>query len=862
MKKRIISLVLALAMLLPCVLTITSCKKEKAPDAFVIMTENLDGLFNPFFSTSAADGTIVAMTQIGMLTSKYENGEAVVAFGENEATVALDYESVYDEVLDETTYTFVLKNGIRFSDGAPLTMEDVLFNLYVYLDPVYTGSATMYSTDIQGLTAYRTQTPGADSENDQFEYINTQAAKRAQNRVNELIALYWKTGVQQGGSGTKTYYADVATMKAAIANATLSPAYKEALATSANQASVTTAQLLADYEEFLKLYKEELETDYKAAQESFTDSPYKEHEEFKNEVFAFLFYEGYITPVYAKIEGTDKDDKSKIVGFEGVNNNITTKEAAINFVYDDMTSTKLDILLQYSAAAQKISTNYTGKALEVLLGDSEEKVESISGIVSLGHHTSESVVTVNGNEYTVAHEHNEDGTPKNADQYDVLQITIDGVDPKAVWNFAFSVAPQHYYGEGSSVGVDIANHQYGVEFGSFDFMKNVIMTTRNNKLPMGAGAYKVTDRNDSDTPATTDFYSNNIVYFKANNNFESVGSGLNNAKISRVRYQVVSANNAIDALASGGVHYITPQMTAENYSKLENMKKEGSYNYLLSDQLGYGYIGINASKVENINLRRAIMCAMNTTLALDYYSKGTADQIYWPMSQVSWAYPKGDAAKDNGKDYPQVGVYDEDIAIENITKYMTAALAEGVSTSDLKITFTIAGSNLQDHPTYKTFRDAAALLNSLDYGFDITVQPDTQALTKLSTGSLEVWAAAWGSTIDPDMYQVYHKNSSATSTLAWGYPAIKTREGEELDILNDLSDLIDLARETDKQSERIPLYEEAMGLVLDLAIELPVYQRSTVYAFNTSVINPDTLPSSVNPYSSPLDRIWELEFNN
>ena len=51
-----------------------------------------------------------------------------------------------------------------------------------------------------------------------------------------------------------------------------------------------------------------------------------------------------------------------------------------------------------------------------------------------------------------------------------------------------------------------------------------------------------------------------------------------------------------------------------------------------------------------------------------------------------------------------------------------------------------------------------------------------------------------------------------------------------------------------------------MGLILDLAIELPVYQRSTVYVYNTNVINPDSVPDVVNPYSSPLDRIWELEF--
>jgi peptide/nickel transport system substrate-binding protein len=184
---------------------------------------------------------------------------------------------------------------------------------------------------------------------------------------------------------------------------------------------------------------------------------------------------------------------------------------------------------------------------------------------------------------------------------------------------------------------------------------------------------------------------------------------------------------------------------------------------------------------------------------------------------------------------------------------------QGPKNKDLDITLTIAGSTLQDHPTYTVFRDAAALLNSL--GWTVDVQSDAQALTKINTGSLQVWAAAWGSTIDPDLYQVYHKNSTATSTKAWGYDAIKNSgSAEEKDLLVELSDLIDEARETLDEGERTELYEEAMGKILKLAIELPVYQRSVVYAYNANVIDSSSLPTDVNPYSTPLDRIWEIDF--
>lgn len=857
MKKKILSILLCAVMLIGVMTAFAGCNRGGSNvDAFVIMTEQLDGLFNPFFYTSAPDGTIVAMTQIGMLGSKYVDGEVKVAYGEDEAVVVKDYDIVENSD-GTTTYTFVLKNGILFSDGHPLTMEDVLFNYYVYLDPVYTGSNTLYSTDIIGLSEYRTQTVGSASD-DNDDLIASQASSRASARLNELINLF---NTQVKSSATKEVGYDA--MKAAINSHSLSGGYKSAI--SNNPGEVTNANLLADYEYALKLFKEELESDYAGAQESYINEPYTAYDEFKDEIFCFMYTEGYVDVKYA--EGADgKKDHTKIETLTpSYPASINTKEAAIDYIYNDKIARELNIILQYWATANTLTTEFTAKAKEVILhenvaDDGTLAVKNISGIVSLGHtDKAGSKITVNGTEYTVASGHNSDGTVTNASEHDVLQITIEGIDPKAIWNFALTVAPQHYYGEGSSVGVDIANDKFGVEYASFDFMTDIIQSTRNIKIPVGAGAYKATNTKNDDNPSESDFYINNVVYFKANTNFETVGEGINNAKIDKIRYQVVSSNNAIAALEEGNVHYISPSLTTDNYEKLEGLSSKGMVT-LVTDQLGYGYIGINSAKVNDINLRKAIMCAMNTSLALDYYRAGTASQIFWPMSKVSWAYPKGADATDNGKDYPPIGTWSESSAINNIEKYMLAA---GVSAGDseLKVKFTIAGSSLQDHPTYKVFRDAAALLNSL--GWDVEVVCDTQALTKINTGSLEVWAAAWSSALDPDLYQVYHKDSTATSTLAWGYNYLKTSgSAEELEILDDLSDLIDRARETNDQAVRSDLYKQAMGEILDLAVELPVYQRSVLYSYNSKVISADSMPaaSELNPYSSPLDRIWEIEF--
>ena len=856
MKKRIISLILCIVMCFSIVSVLGSCGKKT--DALVIMTENLDGLFNPFFSTSANDSTIVAMTQIGMLTYGYENGQVTEAYGDDEPVVVKDYLKTYNSSEDTTTYTFVIKNGIKFSDGHALTIEDVLFNLYVYLDPVYTGSSTMYSTDILGLTEYRTQQ--SVSGNDGDDIITEAARDRANLRILELVNLFQE--VKENNNQEATYDK----MVEAINAHNPSEGYISSFSTESVSVSDARKQLLADYERTLALFKEELNLDYESAKDAYTDKPYTDWDEFTNakkDITSFLYYEGIGVVVEFEKNGS-KIDRTKIKEIDILYpNTIDTKEKAIDYVYDAVINSRLDEVLLAWATANKLQTEYTAKAKEVVLHenmtDGELVFDHIEGIKSLGHHTDVTSVTIKDKTYAVAQEHNEDGSPKNADQYDVLEITINGIDPKAIWNFAFSVAPQHYYGEGAKTKVDVANHKYGVDFGEFAFMTDVIQSQRNITVPMGAGAYKATNSKNENDPKGSDFYNSNVVYYKANDLFL-----LGAPKIEKVRYQIVSSSNALDALESGSVHFVNPQLTPFNEQRLDGLKKKG-FESIAVNQLGYGYIGVNAGKIPNIYLRKAILAAMDTRLALGYYSPGTAEQIYWPMSTESWAYPKaedGSNDKNNGQDYPAIN-FTEAAAKEKIADYMEQAMAHngGYTDKDLKITFTIAGSNLTEHPTYAVFQTAAKILN--DMGWEIEVIADTQALTKLSTGSLAVWAAAWGSTIDPDMYQVYHKNSTATSVYSWGYREIlanPTKYAIENEILTDLSDKIDEARETDDQDARTEDYKEAMMLVMNMATQLPVYQRKDLYAYNAKIIKAESMPEDINPYTSPLDRIWEIEF--
>lgn len=865
-KKKLIAIIssaVAAVIVLSVVLVVVLQGSGGKKDAITIMTEEMSGLFNPFYATSGSDQDVVGMTQIGMLSTDYINGEAQTVAGDEYPTVVKAFTYEHDDAKDETVYKFVIKNGLKFSDGEPLTMNDVMFNIYEYLDPVYTGSSTMYSIKIKGLNAYRTQTEGA--ENDDGEESLSAASGMAYSRRLELVSLYETMAKISDNS----YDATPAQMENYIKNWSVSATYKNAF----NNAEMDyNAQLQKDYEFALKTFKEEIENDYKAAKESFdldtkTSVYYKHRDKLANDVYKFFVYEGYITPKYAT-DSDNKKDKNNIEYFENESYAETydTMEKAIDYVYSSKIQYNFNQVITSWGTASTMLTQFEADARSVILNSNggSMAVANIEGIKSLGHSSSETEVVVeegNGKTvggdlgtYKIAKVHKPNGEPENSDEYDVLQITIEGTDPKAIYNFGFTVAPQHYYAandDGVAPEVDIEKNKFGLKFADSDFQTNVIQSQRHVRIPVGAGPYAATDKNNSDTLTLglSDFNKDNTVYFKANHNF------MFTVKCEKLRFLVVSSSNAIDKLENGEVDYISPQLTEANYERLEQLSSKG-IKTLSAWQLGYGYIGINAGKVPNINVRRAIMSAMQTSLVMDYYKGDSVQTIQWPMSKMSWAYPveENGAEIQNKCDYTKY--INDDDAKEKIKSYTKKAQNDGVT--DFKITFTIAGSSITEHPTYNVFKHAQELLNSC--GWDIEVKADSQALTKLATGSLSVWAAAWGSTIDPDMYQVYHKNSTATSVYAWGYREIKNNPSlyeEETKIINELSDLIDEGRETNDRAVRKVIYQEAMELVLELAVEMPVYQRKNLYAYNTKTVK--GFSEEVNPYSSPLEKVWELE---
>ena len=849
--KRIIALLLAVTLLLSSLMVLVSCGDDENPEQpsgtvidnentrLVLSTSELDGVFNPFYYSSGPDGSVIGMTQIGMLSSdKYGK----VAFGKDEACVVLDYEAVpnVDPVSGETvttTYRFVLKNNLKFSNGSPLTIKDVLFNLYVYLDPAYYGSSTIYSTDIVGLKEYRTQSANEKEQEGFAEQFNELASARVARLLECLKAVYDK----HSGSSVTSSSVMISDLTQIMNDYT---EFDEAYAT-----------VVSDYALAEKYFRDELETDYSYAKGTAEDIVFTDKNNNKvtltTDTEAFFYNEGFIT-------WNEKEYCFKYSLGEQSKN--MTEEQAINAIFNYYFPAKVNEVITLWKTAEDLLTYFSlleqQKWFEQIKPD--DKVSNISGIVSLGHNTDTKSVTIKNTNgvttcYNVATEYNADGSVKNANEYEVLEITINKVDPKAIWNFGFSVAPMYYYSDAKHIAEFDYKKNFGVEFGSIEFMDNVIKNPDKIGVPVGAGPYKATTREgDSSKVEKGTFLADNVVHFERNEHF------LFDVKIKYINYQVVSTNLMLEALYSGDVHFVEPACKQENITDIKNKADEGFASTAVMTN-GYGYIGINAEKVPSLAVRQAIMHAINTDYAVQYYF-GYSHPITRPMTKASWAYP--DEADEKGQYYAfdETGDICEKLVYDAGYRKNTKGIYQK-GDDVLSYVFTIAGDST-DHPAYTSLKRAAEILN--EHGFDIEVKTDINALRKLNNGDLTVWAAAWGAGVDPDMYQVYHIDSTAGSTANWGYRAIRKNNGgkydTELEIVKELSEIIDLARETLDEKKREQYYAQALDLVMELAVELPTYQRSDLFAYNTNIIDETTLTpaSELTPYNGPMNRIWEV----
>ena len=436
-----------------------------------------------------------------------------------------------------------------------------------------------------------------------------------------------------------------------------------------------------------------------------------------------------------------------------------------------------------------------------------------------------------------------------------VKITLSEVDATAIYQLAIPVQPMHYYGDASL---------YDYDANKFGFEKGDLSTVRSKTTsPMGAGPYKF------------DKYENKIAYLSANDNYWGGAPVTKN-----IQFKVTSSADKESGVVQGTIDISDPSASKSVFEQIsgENSNKELSGDVLttvLTDYRGYGYIGMNSENVSvggdngseaSKNLRKAIATVISVyrDVAIDSYYGAAASVINYPISNTSWAAPQ--ASDPDYKVAFSVDVDGKDIYTDSMTddeKYaaaLQAALgyfeAAGYTVTDGKLTAAPDGAKLSyeamiggggsgDHPSFGILTEASEALKTI--GFDLVINDlsDTSILwSALEAGTAEIWCAAWQTTLDPDMFQIYHSEGGSA-----GHYRINSKE---------LDQLVLEAKTVTDQAVRKALYKEALDFVVDFACEIPVYQRQDCTIYSSERIDVDSITkdqTTYYTYLNELDRI-------
>ena len=707
----------------------------------VLADTGFEGKFSPFFAASSADQHVIDLTNIALLGAD-RKGEMILKGieGETREYNGTDYTyygpadcEVTENADGTVTYAINMRDDLVFADGTPITIDDVIFNLYVYMDPTYDGSATLYSMPIAGLDDYR----------------------NSMTTLSKLIA-------EAGEDNTDN--------------------------------SLFTAE----------------------QQKAFWDAVNEGGAAFAQEIVDYCVSAGYAA------DSNDVATAASAWGFDGLAADATAKDffLAIAEKYD-WNFASMEAETAGSALSDLIPADvYAYSTTGVATG---ADVDTVSGIVKTGDYS--------------------------------MTITTTELSNSMIYQLQLPIASLDYYGDRSLYDYD--NHSYGFKKGDLSKVRSV------TSAPMGAGVY------------TFNKYSDGVIYLDANPNYYE-----GEALIKHVNMKETQEADKITGVQAGTIDISDPSYSLEAANQIATINGgdsdlDGSViTTRLKDFRGYGYIALSAENVkvgndpaseESKDLRKAIMTviAAYRDEGINSYYGDTATIINYPMSNPSWAAP---SVTDDGykiaysTDVDGTEIYTSDMSGD--TKYaaaLQAALgyfeAAGYTVENGQVTAAPAGAKMEytvnigasgngDHPSFQVLTNAAAALKTI--GFTLTVNDLANAsdlYSSYQSGVAEGWVAAWQSTNDPDMYQLYDSNGSTN------YYEINDA---------DLDELIEAARQTTDQDARKAMYKEAMEIILDWGVELPVYQRSEATIFSSERVDTATIPNDMTPYWTDQSEINKI----
>ncbi|MGM9563063.1 MAG: ABC transporter substrate-binding protein [Faecousia sp.] len=777
--KKLIALLLALAMV-TCLFA--GCKSS-GDTPLVVGYSPFSSKFSPFFSETAYDQDVYAMTQIGLLTS--DRTGAIILKGIEGETIEYNgtpytYYGPANLTITENAdgtvyYDFELRDDITFSDGEKLTIDDVIFSMYVLCDPTYDGNSTLYAQPILGMEEYR---GGMDT------------------LFNLMVAA--------GPDNTDFTYWDEATQTAFWAEL--------------NEAGASLAKDICDYclgyaDDYAAVLGDDVTGDAIRADEAL-------QLQFGMAMWGYgdAWFEGATTADYwDAIVAAYDGDIATAVAVEGVNQSM-----------GDLTGHM---------------PNYTDYTVGIQTGES---APNIAGIQKTGDYS--------------------------------MRVVLTKVDAVAIYQLGISIAPMHYYGDASL---------YDYDNNSFGFPKGDLSSVRaKTTQPMGAGPYKFIK------------FENGVVNFEANEDYY-----LGAPKTKYVNFlETLSDDDKLNGVVTGTIDITDPSMSVDTAKTITDKNGgEGLTGKVITtdlvNNLGYGYIGMNAN-VMNVggdpasdaskNLRKAFgtVFSVYRDTAIDSYYGELASVINYPISDTSWAAPR---PSDEGyKIAFSTAVDGSDIYTSDMTteeKYAAASQAAlgyleaaGYTVADGKVTAAPEGASLEyelwipadgtgNHPSFMICtlaRDAFAELGINLIIKDLTNSSDLW--TALEAGEVAMWCAAWGASVDPDMYQIYYSDvaNAGTATEGQNQAGGANQGGSNYMYCiadAELDQLIMDARASTDQTYRKAMYKSCLDIVIDWAVEIPVYQRQNAIIFSSERVDMSTVTPDITTFYGWMSEIENIELN-
>ena len=760
MKKRLLSILLACAM----VVGLTACgggaTTETAPEAATESTEAAEATtessdetplvvgyapfsskFSPFFAETAYDQDAQGMTQVSLLINDRQGAMIYNGIeGETKNYNGTDYTyyGISDLVVTENEdgtvyYDFKLRDDVKFSDGETLTADDAIFSMYVLCDPTYDGSATLFSQPILGLEEYRSG-----------------------------IDIRWKLIAAAGNAG---------------------------------------------YE----------------ANDFYTEEQYNNFWNAFNEV-GEAFAQEIVDYCIANGLGTDVATSAAAWAFPDLAADATAadffKAIAEAYAYDIK-----------AMDAESAGMAFSATVLEKAGADMEEAVQ-----------TGESAPNIAG--------------IQKIDDFN-FRVVMTEVAATAIYQLSFQVAPLHYYGDEALF--DIENNSFGFPKGDLSSVR--AKTTE----PMGAGPYKFIK------------FENGVINFEANEHYF-----LGAPKTKYVNFLETQEADMLNGVITETIDITNPDFNKDTVAAIQKANGGETSGSVITvstvDNLGYGYIGINADAMKigeerdsdaSKNLRKAFATILSVyrDVAVDSYYGEIASVINYPISNTSWAAPQSTdegykvafSTDVNGND-----IYTSDMDDEaRYAAAKEAALgffeAAGYTVTDGKVTaapegksldyeILVIGGGVGDHPSFMICTLAKEAMAEIGINLivtDLTAMSDVT--DALRAGTCEMFCLAWGATIDPDMYQIYHSEGGSN----YNYDIVD----EQLDKL-----IVD-ARATTDQTVRKIIYKQCLDIILDWAVEVPIYQRKNAIIFSTERVNMETVTPDITTFYTWLQEVHNVELN-